>query len=83
MTGHRVDDFLSQNHPFRIILFYEFPNNMVCSNEVFNDISGLHYSPEENTKLLVGLYGKWKLLVRITFKLKKKETKEKFWKKCL
>ena len=45
MTGHRVDNFLSRNHPFRIIVFYEFPNNMVCSNEVFNDISGLHYSP--------------------------------------
>ena len=38
MMGHRVDDFLSRNHPFRIIVFYEFPNNMVCSNEVFNDI---------------------------------------------
>ena len=38
MSGHRVDDFLSRNHPFCIIVFYEFPNNMVCSNEVFNDI---------------------------------------------
>ena len=38
MSGHRVDDFLSRNHLFCIIVFYEFPNNMVCSNEVFNDI---------------------------------------------
>ena len=38
MTRHRVEEFFSWNHPFRIIVFYEFPNNMVCSNEVFNDI---------------------------------------------
>ena len=31
-------------HPFLIIVFYGVPNNRVCSNEVFNDIS-LQYSP--------------------------------------
>ena len=38
MTRHRVEEFFSQNHPFHIIVFYEFPNNLVCSNGVFNDI---------------------------------------------
>ena len=47
MMGHRVEDFLPQNHPFLIIVFYGFPNNMVCSHEVSNDIS-LHYSPVDH-----------------------------------
>lgn len=37
VTDYRVDNFLSEKGVFRIIVFYEFPNNMICSNEVFND----------------------------------------------
>ena len=37
VTDYRVDNFLSENGVFPIIVFYKFPNNMICSNEVFND----------------------------------------------
>ena len=85
MTGHRVEDFLSQESVLPIIVFYEFSNNMICSNEVFNDINWqspvdlllvkkkerqTKRIPMANTKLPVELYGNWKLLVRITFKFK-------------
>ena len=38
MTRHCVEEFFSQNHPFHTIVFYEFPNNLVCSNRIFDDI---------------------------------------------
>ena len=53
MTRHRLENFLAgrTNNDVKIIVFYEFPNNIICSNKHFNSINALQ-RPADNAALL-------------------------------
>ena len=53
MTRHRLENFLAggTNKDIKIIVFYEFPNNIICSNKYFNSTKALQ-RPADKAALL-------------------------------
>ena len=52
MTRHRLENFLAgTNNDVRIIVFYEFPDNIICSNKHFNSTTALQ-RPADKEALL-------------------------------
>ena len=53
MTGHWLENFLAGTNKddVRIIVFYEFPNNIICSNKHFNSTTALQ-RPADKAALL-------------------------------